>query len=57
MWDLEVNYDTRRFGKLTLGVENLANKYYILAFNQVDSFQNFFAGRGRVVSITDKFSF
>jgi iron complex outermembrane receptor protein len=57
LWDLEVNYDARKFGKLTLGVENLADRQYILAFNQVDSFQNFFAGRGRVVSITDKFTF
>jgi len=57
LWDLEVNYDARKFGKLTLGVENLLDRQYILAFNQVDSFQNFFAGRGRVVSITDKFSF
>ena len=57
LWDLEVNYDARKFGKLTLGVENLLDRQYILAFNQVDSFQNFFAGRGRVVSITDKFTF
>jgi len=57
LWDLEVNYDARKFGKLTLGVENLLDRQYILAFNQVDSFQNFFAGRGRVISITDKFTF
>jgi iron complex outermembrane receptor protein len=57
IWDFELNYDAHKFGKLTLGVENLTNKYYILAYNQVDNFQDFFAGRGRVVSITDKFTF
>jgi iron complex outermembrane receptor protein len=56
-WDFEINYDTGKFGRLSLGVENLFDKYYILAYNQIDNYQDYFAGRGRVVSITDKITF
>jgi len=56
-WDFEINYDAGKFGRLSLGVENLFDKYYILAYNQIDNYQDYFAGRGRVVSITDKITF
>jgi iron complex outermembrane recepter protein len=57
LWDLGMNYRTEHLGKLTLGFENLTNKYYILSWSQAPGYQNFFAGRGRVVSLTDKFTF
>lgn len=57
LWDLGVNYQTEHFGKLTLGVENLTNKYYILSWSQLPGFQNYFSGRGRVVSIIDHYTF
>lgn len=50
--DLGVNYETRRFGKLTLGIENLFDKQYILSWSQVPGWQNYWAGRGRMVSLT-----
>lgn len=48
--DLSVNHDVGK-GTMTLGVENLMDKFYILSWNQVDFFRNYFAGRGRVVSL------
>lgn len=57
LYDLDLSYNTGRFGKFTLGVENLTNKYYILSWSQVDFFQNHFAGRGRVFSISHEISF
>ncbi|MBN8885202.1 MAG: TonB-dependent receptor [Rudaea sp.] len=57
LWDFELNYDAGKFGKLTLGIENLTDKFYILSYSQVDGYQNYFAGRGRVVSISDKITF
>ena len=52
LFDLGVNYDTGELGKFTLGVENLLNKQYILSWSQVDFFQNYWAGRGRMSSLT-----
>jgi iron complex outermembrane receptor protein len=52
LFDLGVNYDLKKFGTLALGVENLTNKYYILSYSQIDSFQNYVAGRGRLFSLT-----
>ena len=57
LYDLGVNYETRRFGKFTLGVENLLDKQYILAWAQIPGFQNYWAGRGRMVSLTHTFKF
>jgi iron complex outermembrane receptor protein len=48
--DLSVNHQLGK-GTLTLGVENLTDKFYILSWNQVDFFRNYNAGRGRVVSL------
>ena len=57
LYDLGVNYETRRFGKFTLGIENLLDKQYILAWAQIPGFQNYWAGRGRMVSLTHTFNF
>ncbi len=57
LYDMDLSYNTGRFGKFTLGVENLTDKFYILSWSQVDFFQNHFAGRGRVVSISHEISF
>lgn len=52
LFDLTAKYKMENVGTLSLGVENLFNKYYFLAFSQIDFFQNYFAGRGRTVSLT-----
>ena len=57
LFDLGANYDTGRFGKWTFGVENLTNKFYILSWSQVVGFRNYWAGRGRVVSLTNTLTF
>ena len=55
--DLSANYDAGRLGKVSLGVENLSNKFYILSWSQVVGFRNYWAGRGRVVSLTHTLTF
>ena len=57
LYDLTVNYDTEKLGALSLGVENLTNKFYFLSFSQIDFFRNYFAGRGRTVSLTYRYDF
>lgn len=57
LFDLNVNYDFERYGRLSLGIENLTDKFYLLSFSQIDFFQNYFAGRGRVVSLTHTITF
>jgi len=57
LFDAAVNYDLRKYGRLTLGVENLTNKFYILSWSQVVGFRNYWAGRGRVVSLTHTLTF
>lgn len=52
LFDLTAKYRMKDVGTVSLGVENLFNKYYFLAFSQIDFFQNYFAGRGRTVSLT-----
>jgi iron complex outermembrane receptor protein len=52
LFDLSANYDTGELGKFTVGVENVFNKQYILTWSQVDFFQNYWAGRGRMTSLT-----
>ncbi|HEY5755363.1 MAG TPA: TonB-dependent receptor, partial [Steroidobacter sp.] len=51
LFDLGANY---RFGKslVTLGVENVTDKFYILSWSQVPGFRNYWSGRGRVTSLT-----
>jgi len=57
LFDLGLNYETERFGKFSLGIENLTDKQYILSWSQLEGFQNFWAGRGRMVSITHNIVF
>lgn len=52
LFDLTANYRFEKVGTLSLGVENLFNKFYFLTSSQIDIFQNYFAGRGRTVSLT-----
>lgn len=48
---LTASYSTR-WGDFAVGIENLTDKYYILPWAQIDQFQNYFAGRGRVISVS-----
>ena len=57
LYDLTVNYDMERYGAFSLGVENLTDKFYFLSFSQIDFFRNYFAGRGRTVSLTYRIDF
>ncbi len=57
LFDLGANYDMGKYGKLTLGVENVANRFYILSWSQVAGFRNYWSGRGRVWSITHNITF
>ncbi len=55
--DLTANYQTEKYGAFSLGVENLTDKFYFLSFSQIDFFRNYFAGRGRTVSLTYRIDF
>ncbi len=57
LWDLGVNYDLQRYGKISLGVENLLDKQYVLSWSQLAGYQNYWAGRGRMVSVTYQIKF
>jgi iron complex outermembrane receptor protein len=57
LFDLGANYDFGRYGKATLGVENLTNKFYVLSWSQLPGFRNYWSGRGRVVSISHTLTF
>jgi len=57
LYDMSVNWDTGRYGRFTLGIENLFDKQYILTWSQVPGFQNYWAGRGRMVSISHTITF
>lgn len=53
---LTATYSTP-WGDFSIGIENLMNKYYILPWAQIDQFQNYFAGRGRVISLSHTIKF
>ncbi|WP_368564339.1 TonB-dependent receptor [Pseudoxanthomonas sp. UTMC 1351] len=55
--DLGVNYQTEKYGRFSLGIENLTDKQYILSWSQVDFYKNYFAGRGRMISFTHELTF
>ncbi len=57
LFDLVANYDMRKNGTLTLGVENVANRFYILSWSQVVGFRNYWSGRGRVASLSYTLNF
>ncbi len=48
---LTASYSTE-WGDFSVGIENLTDKYYILPWAQIDQFNNYFAGRGRVISVS-----
>jgi iron complex outermembrane receptor protein len=53
---LTASYSTQ-WGDFSIGIENLMNKFYILPWAQIDQFNNYFAGRGRVISLTHSIKF
>ncbi|HEX7803718.1 MAG TPA: TonB-dependent receptor [Pseudoxanthomonas sp.] len=57
LFDLSVNYKVENVGRFTVGIENLTDKQYVLSWSQVDFFKNYFAGRGRMVSLTYEYTF
>lgn len=57
LFDLGVNYETERYGKFSLGIENLTDKQYILSWSQLAGYQNYWAGRGRMISLTHTITF
>ncbi|HZX26296.1 MAG TPA: TonB-dependent receptor [Telluria sp.] len=56
LFDLNSTYRTR-YGDFSIGVENLFNKFYILTGSQMPGYQNYTAGRGRVVSVSHHITF
>jgi iron complex outermembrane receptor protein len=52
LFDATARYKVKKVGTVSLGAENLFNKFYFLAFSQIDFFQNYFAGRGRTVTLS-----
>lgn len=52
LFDATATYKVSGIGTFALGVENLFNRFYFLSSSQIDIFQNYFAGRGRTVSLT-----
>ncbi|WP_185964985.1 TonB-dependent receptor [Glacieibacterium frigidum] len=52
LFDATVGYRIEGVGTVSLAAENLFNKFYFLAFSQIDFFQNYFAGRGRTVTLS-----
>ncbi len=57
LMDFSASWDWGRGGKTALGIENLADKFYVLSWSQVPGFRNYWSGRGRVVSVTHTVTF
>ncbi len=57
LFDLGVNYQSEKYGRFSLGIENLTDKQYILSWSQLPGFQNYWAGRGRMISFTHQIKF
>ncbi|MGO2291572.1 MAG: TonB-dependent receptor [Pseudoalteromonas sp.] len=56
--DLSVNYQTQQYGAFSLGVDNLTDEFYITYYSQTNpSAASYFAGTGRVASVTWDFAF
>lgn len=51
LFDLGANYQVGK-GTLTLGVENVTDKFYVLSWSQVPGFRNYWSGRGRLAALT-----
>ena len=52
LFDASATYKIDKVATFSLGVENLFNKFYFLSSSQIDIYENYFAGRGRTVSLT-----
>ena len=52
LFDLTASYKVKNLATVSLGIENLFNRFYFLQSSQIDIYQNYFAGRGRTVSLT-----
>lgn len=57
LFDLSATYKLQKYGRFTVGIENLTNKQYVLSWSQVDFYKNYFAGRGRMTSLTYELTF
>ncbi len=57
LFDLSATYNLEKYGRFTLGIENLTDKQYVLSWSQVDFFKNYFAGRGRMTSLSYEYTF
>jgi iron complex outermembrane receptor protein len=57
LFDLSATYKMEKYGRFTVGIENLTNKQYVLSWSQVDFYKNYFAGRGRMTSLTYELTF
>lgn len=57
LFDLTASYTLPRYGRISLGIENLTDKQYILSWSQVPGFRNYWAGRGRMTSLTYELTF
>ncbi|MFT3763255.1 MAG: TonB-dependent receptor [Pseudoxanthomonas sp.] len=57
LFDLSATYKLAKYGRFTVGIENLTNKQYVLSWSQVDFYKNYFAGRGRMTSLTYELTF
>ncbi|MHC9083928.1 TonB-dependent receptor [Luteimonas sp. RIT-PG2_3] len=57
LFDLGMNYRVEKVGRFSLGIENLLDKQYILTWSQVPGFRNYWAGRGRMYSVTYEYTF
>ena len=57
LWDLSANYDLGRYGKLSVGIENLLDKQYVLTWSQLPGWQNYWSGRGRMFSLSHTIKF
>ena len=56
--DATASFDTGRYGKLTLGIENLTDKQYILTTSEASTANDdWTAGRGRMFSLTHAIGF
>jgi iron complex outermembrane receptor protein len=56
LFDLDTYYRVGP-GQITLGVENLTDKFYLLSQSQIVGFRNYTSGRGRVSSLTYTMTF
>lgn len=57
LFDLGVNYDLKKYGQLTVGIENLLDRQYILSWSQLEGYRNYWAGRGRSISVSHNIKF